>query len=209
MANHLSALPDPHMVRRTFEFTWTDGVGARWQARPELEPGAPAVQRYRGGIWRDDKRVGVFRRKVTASSVDGLSVEHVTLHLNLDAQGRGFASAYWSASLKQYGLLGADRVVLNADADGRTFWARDPVRFVRPDTARDMLAQWELKGGWGSGQAGFLDAAARRKMRSSVIELFVAQVDENPESFTPAGLYRSEVGHLLLEGAPWKGIVDL
>lgn len=196
---------------RAFTFVWTDGAATTWRTEPEPEGPAVLVLRYVIGVFRDNDRVGVARRKVAVSEADGLHVEHVTLEMtDATAKGNGFATAYWNASLARYEALSIDRVFVLADDEGRRFWARDPVRFADPIHPRIMLANWSVPGlNNGSGPDGLRQAAACRGVTDIDIGTFIAEVDEEPQSFTPAQLYASVIGRLLLSGSSWRGIVDL
>lgn len=167
--------------------------------------------RYVIGVLRDNQRVGVAYRRVAVSGADGLYVEHLTLEItDASAKGNRFATEYWNSSLAQYESLSVDRVIVLADDEGRTFWARDPVRFADPAHPRIMLANWVVPGpNTGTGPGGLRQAAARCGVSDVDIATFIAEVDEEPQAFTPARLYASEIGRLLLSGASWRGTVHL
>jgi hypothetical protein len=192
-------------------FIWADGAGAAWRTEPKLQGSVAVALRYVIGVFRGNDSVGVARRRVAVSEADGLYVDHLTLEINdASAKGNGFATAYWDASLAQYESLSIDRVIILADDEGRAFWARDPVRFADPVHPRIMLANWAVPGpNIGSGPDGLRHAAARRGVSDVDIATFIAEVDEEPQAFTPAHLYASEIGRLLLSGASWRGTVHL
>jgi hypothetical protein len=213
MAAPLPALPDPAAIGQALTFTWEDLSGATWRTDPVREGSAPTpvALKYVVGVFRDDDRVGVARRRIAVSAADGLYVEHVALEINdVGAKGNGFATAYWKACLAQYKSLAIDRVTFLADDEGKTFWARDPVRFRVPACPRSMLANWVNPGpDTGEGADGLYQAAARLGIPGGRIMKFIDQINAHPQTFTPADLYANDIGQLLLSGASWKAVVDV
>lgn len=195
MSEPVPVLPEPVLVQRALTFEWRDEGGASWQADP-IRLGHVTVSThltYVIRILREGNQVGVARRRVGSNQADGLHVEHITLQITDDrARGRGFPTAYWLASLDRYRLLGLHRVMLLADDQGRTFWAREPVRFRDGSQPRAMLAAW-----------------TKPSCLSPADVASIARVETNPDSFTPADLYANPVGRMLLEAQSWKGVVDL
>ena len=198
MASHLPALPAPETMTEALAFKWVDGARSIWETQPELQHQSPVTLKYVGAVVRDGKPVGVFNRNVRARAT-GLEIEHITLNLEDAAKGHGFATAFWIACLDRYRTLGLERVTFIADSGGKLFWAREPVRFTDPGTPKAMLAKWvnpDQKSETGS--TGFELAAARLGLPADETKQFVADVEADPAAFTPAGLYRTEIGRLLI-----------
>jgi hypothetical protein len=211
MALQLPPLPDPEAMTEVPAFKWVDAAGSTWETQPKLQHESSVTLKYAGGVFRDGKHAGVFNRNVR-SRAKGLEVEHVTLNLEDEAKGHGFATAFWIACIERYRTIGLERVTFTADSEGKLFWAREPVRFTDPSTTRAMLGKWvnpDQKSETGS--AGFARAAARFGSPADETQCFMADVNADPGSFTPAGLYRAAIGRLLLssDSAGWGGTVDL
>lgn len=205
------ALPSSESLITALTFSWTAPDGSVWSTTPSLEsaPQAPA-QRFKIDITRDGVAAGISRRSVRRSPGHGNHVEHVTLYLKEGSKGRGFGTAYWDACLARYADLALHRVVITADEDGRLFWARDPVRFERPEIPRHILRNLEASSGLdGPDWPGFRAVAAKRGLAEDEATTFAELVDETPEAFTPKGLYESDLGRLLLSTVGWKGVVEL
>jgi hypothetical protein len=195
MNEGLPDLPNPALVQSALTFVWNDSAEAVWRTEPHRQGVAPAPMplTYLVKVFRGATQVGVARRKVAVSRVDGLHVKHVAFEVtDQTARAFGFPTAYWLASLDRYPSLGVQRVTFLADDDGRTFWARDPVRFRDSRQPLQLLASW-----------------TKRPPLSAADVEFMSKVEATPEAFTPADLYANPIGRLLLAQRSWQAVVDL
>ncbi len=195
----LPDLPDEAKVLEALAFSWVDPQGHEWDIKPEVEHATPMRIKIKGPVQRDGQQVGVIVRLVRRTK-HGPEIEHIRIELDPSARGQGFVTAYWQESLQRYPNLGLVRVTFTADEDGRRFWARDPVRFETPETARFLLSHY-----------GGVDALKAAGFGAAEAEAFAAEIEANPRVFTPVRLNKTPMGQVLLTGAGagWGGVVDL
>jgi len=195
----LPDLPDEASVLKALTFSWTDKQGHRWDTEPEFELKTPMTLRIKGPVRRDGQQVGVISRLVRRTP-EGPEIQHIRIELDSAARGRGFATAYWEACLEHYADVGLVRITFTADEDGRRFWARDPVRFDKPEIPRFLLMH-----------SGGVDALKEAGFGADEAERFAAEIETTPHLFTPASLNATPMGQALLTGAGagWGAVVDI
>ena len=190
-----------------FSFSWRDDAGRSWTIAPRPQGSSPVTLRFAGPVCCEGRAVGGVRRNVVHGE-RGVHVRHVNLTIDDHFKASGFGTALWNDALGRYAAAGIDVIEILADHEGKTFWARDPVRFDVADRPRQMLA------GWGGATAGdgcglFLSAASEATPSVKDAEELVRQIQTDPAAVTPAGLFASRAGRLLLSGASWQGRVEL
>jgi len=180
---------------------------AEWR----VELGETSVGPYKfstpGYVVRNGSRVGPLQRGLEVKGQTGLTAVHDKLYLDLAAQRKGFGSAYLAHLLEQYAGLDVAAVKIVASDAGRLAWASPKlgVAFSRDEMPRQLLTTYQV-----DGVQRFRADCLKHGMSPQKADAFIAQVQDHPESWTPADLKCTPEGRLLLtDSVTWDGIIRL
>jgi hypothetical protein len=205
-------LTDPVAMAKAFEFCFRDREGQLWKTQPSLINGTVMSLKYGGDVFRNGVKVGGVGRRVTQSGPGKFRVEHLNLTISMvEARKKGFAEQYWADALKRYPSFGIDEVTILAVDDGRCFWARDPVQFEDAELARKRLAAWPSPDGGATpaGSAAFAHDAVASGLAQQNVTAVIKDIEDLNRNLSPADLYATKTGQILLDRASWRGVVDL